>query len=255
MNTAVLRQEDISFQATLYESQNLVRRWLHNSRREWVMKTLESISPSRCKYLEVGIGCGIYTKEMSMRGWVTAIDINELFVKEANRLSNVKAQVADIMETRFPARHHVAVCSEVIEHIPDSLKALRNIRASLNSQGYLILTTPNSYSTMEIFARLLAFGPIVKLARLIYGESVDDLGHINRLTRHQLRDQIEKAGFTVIRQNNIGLYIPVIAEFGGRPGLALSQWLATWMAQSPLLSNLLWTQCWLLRKRKGESHV
>ena len=162
-------------------------------------------------------------------------------------MRNVIAHVADITTTSLAPIHDIAVCSEVLEHVPDSRSSLKNIYSSLKPGGYLVLTTPNSYSTMELTARLLAFGPVVKLAKLVYGEPVDDLGHINRMTRQQLQDQIHASGFEVIRQDNVAFYLPLIAEFGGHCGASICQWLAKRLERSPL-SSLLWTQCWLLRR-------
>ncbi|PIQ12137.1 MAG: hypothetical protein COW70_10880 [Hydrogenophilales bacterium CG18_big_fil_WC_8_21_14_2_50_58_12] len=246
--TAELRQGNIAFQANLYESQNPVRRWLHNTRREWVMHMFEKIAPPQANFLEIGIGCGIYTVAMAKHGNVTAVDINQDFVDAASAIPRVSATRADIMTHKFFPTHDIAVCSEVIEHIPDSLTALRNIRTGIKPNGYLILTTPNSYSTMELFARLLSIKWVVRLARAIYGESVDDLGHINRMTRGQLQAQIKEAGFIVVNRTDRGLYIPILAEFGGVTGARISHWLARRFRRSPILSNLLWTQCWLLQR-------
>ena len=250
MSVAELRQEHIDFQSNLYESSNPTRRWLHNARRNWVMRALNQVSPSQPHYYEIGIGCGIYTNLMAQRGKVFAVDINPSFVDAANAMPNVVAQVADITKDAFDPVHDVALCSEVLEHVPDSASALKNIFASLKPGGYLVLTTPNSYSTVELTARLLSFGPIVKLARWIYGESVDDLGHINRMTRTQLRTQIDAAGFEVIRQENIAFYIPGVAEFMGETGTRICQWFAQALAGTRL-SGLLWTQCWVLRRPKA----
>lgn len=245
--SSVLHQEDIAFQSNLYQSSNPTRRWLHNVRREWIFQTIEQLRMSHATFLEVGIGCGIYTGWLAARGKVTAIDINSSFVDAANQISGVQATVSDITRDRFPSVHDLALCSEVLEHVPDSSSALKNIYASLKPGGYLVLTTPNSYSTVELTARLLAYGPIVKLARKIYGESVDDLGHINRMTHDQLKTQILTAGFTVVRQTDIALYLPVVGEFFGAAGLSFCQWLARRLRGSSL-SWLLWTQCWVLRK-------
>lgn len=245
--TSALRQEDIAFQSNLYESSNPTRRWLHNVRREWVFQTIDQTRMSQATFLEIGIGCGIYTDWLAKRGRVTALDINESFVAAANLLPNVKACVADITAESFPPIHDLALCSEVLEHVPDSASALKHIYASLKPGGYLVLTTPNSYSTVEMTARLLAYSPVVKLARKIYGESVDDLGHINRMTHAQLKAQIDAAGFAVVRQTDLALYLPVVGEFFGEAGLKFCQWLAKRL-RGTSWSGLLWTQCWLLRK-------
>lgn len=247
MSATDLRQEDIGFQTNLYESKNPTRRWIHNVRRNWVFKAIEEVSPNQPHFLEIGIGCAIYTKHLALKGSVFAVDINVDFVKAANSIHNVEARIADITRDAFAPLHDVALCSEVLEHVPDSASALKNIFSSLRPGGHLVLTTPNSYSTVELTARLLSFGPIIKLARIVYGEAVDDLGHINRMTRHQLRQQIEAAGFEVVRQDNVAFYLPVIAEFMGMTGTKVCQWLACKLERTPL-ADLLWTQCWVLRR-------
>lgn len=248
MSAGELRQADIAFQSNLYESGNPTRRWLHNTRRQWVMDAIDSSAPSDPRFLEIGCGCGIYTAHMSGLGHVRALDINPDFVAAANRLPNVEASVADIQEFDSPPVYDIAVCSEVIEHIPDSTRALANIYHALKPGGRLILTTPHSYSTMEIFARLLAFRPVVALARMVYGEAVDDLGHINRLTRRQLREQIESVGFSLVHHTSRALYLPLIAEIGGAAGARLAKKIELQLRGSKLLSQFLWTQCWLLEK-------
>lgn len=246
---ATLKQGDIEFQANLYESQNPTRNWLHNARRKWVMNRLESLSHPYTNFLEIGIGCGVYTEWMAQRGYVTGLDINEDFVHAASFLRNVTARVADITTTTdYEESFDVALCSEVIEHISDSPAALSNIFRALKSGGHLILTTPNSYSTMEIFARMLSYKPVAALARRIYGEPVQDLGHINRLTRAQLAQQILASGFEIVARDDIALYLPILSEFFGRTGERICRWAARHLAQSDLLSHLLWTQCWVLRK-------
>ena len=249
MQQAVLKQGDIAFQSNLYASQNATRNWLHNARRSWVMQQLDARSYPYSNFLEVGIGCGIYTEWMAQRGYVTGLDINEDFVVAASYLSKVTARVADITTTKdYNDEFDIALCSEVIEHISDSQAALNNIFRALKPGGQLILTTPNGYSTMELFARLLSFKPVAALARLIYREPVTDLGHINRLTRNQLAGQIEEAGFEVVIRKDVALYIPVISEFGGKAGARICKWVAQQFSRSAVLSHLLWTQCWVLRK-------
>ena len=246
--TASLKQADIGFQANLYESKNPTRNWLHNVRRSWIIKRLDRFARGEPSFFEVGIGCCVYTEILAKRGQVFAVDINESFVAAANRIPSVEASVSDICLESLPIAADVALCSEVLEHVPDSASALKNIYSSLKPGGYLILTTPNSFSTVELVARLLKFKPIVAFAKFVYGESVDDLGHINRMTRGQLEKQILDAGFEIVEQDNIALYLPAIAEFSGNLGVRLAQFLAKMMAASTWMSHLLWTQCWVLKR-------
>jgi SAM-dependent methyltransferase len=248
-----LKQSDPAFQAQLYASANPTRRWLHATRRAWLMGAFERYCPRQnAQILEVGIGCAIHTRAISPRGEVFAVDINPDFVALANRIQNVRAVQADITQPGFASRHDyenradIAICSEVLEHVADSRTALQNIHAALLPGGFLILTTPNAWSTLEVAARFLDLPFIARLARAIYGESVDALGHINRMTRRQLLEQIRDTGFEVIETTDTGFYLPFVAEFGGMFGQKICQALATWLSRS-FLHGLCWTQCWVLQ--------
>ncbi|CAK8723080.1 Methyltransferase type 11 domain-containing protein [Candidatus Electrothrix aarhusensis] len=245
-----LKQHDFEFQENLYEISNPTRGWLHSRRREWVSQAIEKYS-SQCqqvKYLEIGLGCGVYTKIISKKGIVTAIDINEDFVERASRLENVSARVADIQSTSFEPIYDVALCSEVIEHLSDSEITIKHIYLSLKPGGYLILTTPNKYSTVELAARILTIPYLRRFIQKLYKEPVDDLGHINRLTQRKLKEQICNAKFSIVHQENLAFYLPVIGEFGGSVGLSICKTFERIINVMPVFSWLLWTQCWVLQK-------
>lgn len=245
---SLLQQHDIAFQANLYESKNPTRRWLHTRRREWILDAVRKYAPRNGSFLEIGIGCGIYTRELARIGQVSAFDINQQFVTDVNVIPNVSASVGDIQTLELDPVYDLAICSEVIEHIPDSVTALKNIWNSLKPGAMLILTTPNKYSSVELVARLLGISAVASIVQKIYKEPVDDLGHINRLTQSGLRRQITAAGFDVLEHENLAFYMPGIGEFGGSPGLSLCQLLERIIRPVPVLSWLLWTQCWVLRK-------
>ncbi|MEN9486305.1 MAG: hypothetical protein RJB37_4185 [Pseudomonadota bacterium] len=190
MEADKLGQGDIAFQANLYESANPSRRWLHGGRRAWVTGAIQRFARRRgTRFLEIGIGCGLYTAEMARLGPVLAIDINPGFVAAVAGLENVEARVEDVTSLSLRPSYDVAVCSEVIEHLPGSQRALANISQALRPGGVLILTTPHAYSTAELFARLLVFPLVRGIVRRLYAEHVEDLGHINRLTRAALLGQ------------------------------------------------------------------
>lgn len=248
--TQALKQEDVHFQANLYSSANPTRRWLHQSRRNWILSKLDEIPESSAKSaIEIGIGCGIFTEHLSrLFGSVSAVDINQEFVEKVTMLPRVTAYFADILHFEEEARYDAALCSEVIEHISDSSAALRNIYRALKPGGVLILTTPHRYSTMEIFARALSFRPVVWLAQRVYGEAVADLGHINRLSRRQLQGQISSAGFEIAESFDCGLYLPILAETCGEMGRRIAEKIEQKFRCGNLTSQLLWTQCHVLRK-------
>ncbi len=244
-----LRQGDVAFQAQLFEARNPTRRWLHTSRRDWVVRAIDANLPGpAAKVLEVGVGAGLFTRHLSERSCeVLAVDINRTFLRAVADLPGVTTREADLA-TLEVSGFDLALCSEVLEHLPPdrSQMALDRLFAALRPGGVLVLTTPQSYSTMELFARMLGNPLALALARKLYG-TVDELGHTNRLTRGALRRQLDKAGFSVLEQHLSGLYLPVVAELGGRPGQKLSAMLAAGLGHVPVLSGSLWHQCYVLQ--------
>jgi SAM-dependent methyltransferase len=248
--TARPGQEDIAFQAKLYDDPNPTRRGLHRARRAWVEAELARLLGPETVVLEVGVGCGIFTRFLSdHQASIIAVDINQAFLDGVEDLNGVVVKNADATYDLGYRDIDVALCSEVIEHVPPSRSQamLDQFHASLKPGGILILSTPQRYATVELMARLFKFAPVLWLARKIYG-TAEELGHINLLTRGQLRAQIVKAGFVIEHEALFGFYLPGIAEVGGRPGAALLQALGKLIAAIPVLRGLIWTQAYRLRR-------
>jgi 2-polyprenyl-3-methyl-5-hydroxy-6-metoxy-1,4-benzoquinol methylase len=250
MTSAVARQEDVAFQANLYTDPNPTRRGLHQTRRDWVQDQFTRRIRKGTRVLEVGIGCGIFTRALSdLDADVTALDINPAFVAGVAHLKGVDAKVADATKPLPAKDQDVAICSEVLEHVPpsQSIAMLNAIRDALHQDGTLILTTPQSFATVELMARLFRFKPILELARRLYG-TADELGHINLLSASALKRQITKAGFTIEQEVRFGFYLPVIAEFGGEAGRSFLLAMEKLLVRVPFVRGLLWTQAYVLRR-------
>ena len=245
-------QADVEFQRQLYEDKNPTRRGLHRSRRDWVLDQALQMTKKGDRVLEVGVGCGVFTEALSEAGReVSAVDINPAFLDNVAPLSNVHIHLKDATKPLELGRHDLAICSEVLEHVsPESSVAmLKTLAGSLRSGGVLILTTPQSFSTVEIAARLFKFPPILALARRLYGHA-EELGHINLLTVGQIRRQFDEAGLEVVSHRRFGMYLPILAEFGGVAGSKVLRMLERAIRQVPVLRGLLWTQGWVLRSTR-----
>jgi 2-polyprenyl-3-methyl-5-hydroxy-6-metoxy-1,4-benzoquinol methylase len=142
------------------------------------------------------------------------------------------------------------LCTEVIEHIEDSAAALRGMRRLLKPGGVLVLSTPQRYSPLELAAKIAFLPGVIQLVRRIYREPVLETGHINLMTARTVQRQLQSAGFEIAEQHRTGMYLPLVAEFGGEQGLRFLQWLARTLAGGAG-SNLLWTQYYVAR---GTAH-
>lgn len=239
--------DTLDLQETIYNSANPTRSWLHRTRRDWIIGALRRAETERGSAIEVGPGSGVYLPTLAAEfSKVTVVDIENAFLENARRLAlehpNIEVLEADITRSPLPeAEFDLVLCSEVIEHISDSPAVLFELRRILRPGGRLILSTPHRWSTLETTARLALKPGFIQITRLIYGEPVFEIGHINLMTRGTLERQLQDAGFDIVEHAATGLYVPLLAEFTGRAGLALEKKLAHWL-QGSVLEQLLWTQ-------------
>lgn len=245
-----LRQEDVEFQARLYNDPIPTRRGLHLDRRAWVVDKLESYGKPGCHALEVGVGCGVFSLEMAMRGFrVSAVDINASFLDHLAGNAQIEPHLLDATKPLGIGQHDLALCSEVLEHVDPagSQGMVDSLFDALRPGGVLILSTPQAYSVVELFSRLFRFGPFLALARKLYGQA-EELGHINLLTASAVERQLRSAGFEIVSATRFGFYLPGVAEFGGEAGWRFLKSAGRVLARIPVLRGLLWTQGWVVRR-------
>lgn len=245
--------ELVQLQETLYKSKNPTRRWLHCSRREWISDKLRTCLPtSRERALEVGPGSGIYLPLLgSIYDEVVGSDIESAYLAHADAqratLPNLKLVLDNICDTALePHSFDCILCTEVIEHIADSRAALQGIRSLLKPGGVLVLSTPQRYSPLELTAKIAFLPGIIDVVRWIYSEPILETGHINLMTAPTVHEQLHEAGFAIEQHHLTGMYLPVIAEFGGQAALRLEQWLEKRLRGTGA-SGLLWTQYYVAR--------
>jgi 2-polyprenyl-3-methyl-5-hydroxy-6-metoxy-1,4-benzoquinol methylase len=242
------KAELLELQRTLYESRNPTRRWLHCTRRDWIIERLTQLAAGRRgAALEVGPGSGVYVPLLArLFERVTVSDVQHAYLDAARVLAaghpNVTVAQDDIRRTTLPAgSFDVVLCTEVIEHIVESRVALAGMRRLLRPGGVLVLSTPQRYSPLEICAKIAFLPGVIGLVRRVYREPTLPTGHVNLMTAGEVRRQLEDAGFEIRESHTSGLYIPALAEAGGEPGRRLAAWLERGLQGGPL-DWLLWTQ-------------
>jgi SAM-dependent methyltransferase len=245
-----LRNDEVAFQARLYSDPIPTRRGLHLGRRDWVNSNLAAYGAAGSRALEVGVGCGVFAVEMAAMGFrVSAVDINPRFLEHLSGNPNIETHFKDGTKPLGIGEHDLALCTEVLEHVaPQSSQDMVNsLYGALRPGGVLILSTPQTYSVVEIISRLFRFGPFLALARKMYGQA-EELGHINLLTAGGVEQQLRSAGFEILVRSRFGFYLPVVAEFGGEAGWRLLEMLGRHLATIPVLRGALWTQGWVARR-------
>lgn len=243
--------ELVELQETLYASRNPTRRWLHCTRRDWIIAALKRRAyENRGRALEVGPGSGIYLPVLAdLYDQVVGIDVETAYLEHAGRLSqrcpNLSLVADDITSSRLePKSFDLILCTEVIEHIANSRAALQGMHRLLRKGGTLVLSTPQRYSPLELTARVAFLPGVIDLVRVIYREPILETGHINLMTERELTDQLSAAGFAVTERHKSGMYLPLVAEFLGNFGLRCEQWLER-ACLGNAFDKFLWTQYYI----------
>ncbi|MGY8635583.1 class I SAM-dependent methyltransferase [Bradyrhizobium sp. 14AA] len=240
----------VSEQWTLYCSSNPTRRWLHGARRAWITDAVRRFAQRKGRAVEIGPGSGIYIpmlKEVFFEVYV--VDCERVYLEpiEARYAEDaaVHIELDDITASRLPEAHFdLVLCSEVVEHIPDSRAAFLHIARILKPGGILVLSTPQRYSFLELTARVALSKWLIWLARLVYRETVLEMGHINLMTDTTVQAQLAAAGLEVIARHKGGLYLPGIAEFLGVFGQRIAARLEC-LIRNTRLDGVLWTQYYI----------
>ena len=128
-------------------------------RRRWLLKELNS-SPS-CKLLDAGCGNGelLIAIKKARKGInsLTGVDISENVIeRNRKRVPGIDFHVLDLEKEALDERFDLIICSEVIEHLLNQRKAMKNLAAMLADYGVLLLTCPTGrvYFTERRFGHL-----------------------------------------------------------------------------------------------------
>ena len=129
-----------------------------SAREKWIETTLQKI-PAGLTILDAGAGFGQYTYWLSSqnKNWnIFSVDVKEEqvadcnnFFKQINR-NNVLFAVGDLTIYRKENTYDLVVCVDVMEHILEDVKVLRNYAASLKQGGMLIISTPSDQGGSDV---------------------------------------------------------------------------------------------------------
>ncbi len=153
---------------------------------KWTVKKF--VSFLKGDILEVGCGIGNFTTTLKEYGNVWAIDINENYVKQTAQSANDNTNVGlgNIEKGKYFFKNQkfdCIVCLNVLEHIRDDKRALKNMSELLKADGFLILLVP-AYD-------------------FLYGEIDKSIGHFRRYNKNQLKSMLEDMGFKIIKSRVI----------------------------------------------------
>jgi SAM-dependent methyltransferase len=150
----------------------------HELRERLLLDVFLSASPGR-QVLNGGAGQGTLSRKLAELGFdVTSTDVSPAAVELLRHTGSGRAVEADLTSLPFELESFdAAVLGEVLEHVEEDRRALREVHRVLRPNGVLALSVP---------ADPRLFGPSDVWA-----------GHVRRYTRPELLDTCSAAGFTV----------------------------------------------------------
>ena len=174
----------------------------------------------------IDIGCGVGTLSLFFAKYSTfvlgldvasdAIEIAEQ-AKKANNVPNVKFINSEVRAKL--GSFDLALCTEVIEHVPDEAAFLQTISHLLTPDGVLFLSTPSSDNFLTKVGYFAGFDARV--------------GHLRRYTEESLTALLHQHGFRVIKIRSVeGL--PRMLLFTTRLGLLIK------LIRGPLIPAFHW---------------
>lgn len=128
-----------------------------------VEKGLQILGKMRGKSLSIGILSLTEAELLEKAGFENTIcDISPKAIEYAHS-RGFKAIECDIVNSIPPGKYDFVFCFEVLEHLTNPLKALDNLKSTLNTNGVLIISVPNEF---HFFRRI---GILFGIKSLMFG--------------------------------------------------------------------------------------
>ena len=153
--------------------------------------------PFKGRYLDIGCGSGGVLYFARKEGWeVKGIEISPQYAEYVRKRLNIEVDVADFLQYEYAGeKFDLVSLRHVLEHLPDSLLAMRKIYELLKDEGYAHFEFPNIQSASHRIKRFLAY---TRMYHKKYNSTYFP-GHCNEFSRKAFINLLDKTGFQLIR--------------------------------------------------------
>jgi SAM-dependent methyltransferase len=133
----------------------LLRSWhIRKALRQW-----EKENRGERNILDAGSGFGQYDFYLANRNknWkIKGVDVKQEQIDDCNNffsrtgLNNVGFEVADLTRFSEPDKYDLILCVDVMEHIEEDVKVLKNYYKSMKKGGMLLVSTPSDQGGSDV---------------------------------------------------------------------------------------------------------
>ncbi len=161
-----------------------------------IIKTIKPFLTKEKNILDIGCGSGTLDFYLSSRcNYIKGIDISTKAINTCKysaqnlKITNTEFQVAIFPETLIEKENFdIVLCIEIIEHVAEERKAIKNINKYLKKGGIAIISVPS------ISAPLYKLGLTKKFDQRV--------GHIRRYSSIRLKKLLKEASFKILKEKN-----------------------------------------------------
>ncbi|MBI5682436.1 MAG: class I SAM-dependent methyltransferase [Deltaproteobacteria bacterium] len=159
------------------------------------LKTLNDLSHKKGRLLDVGCAEGLFLELSRKDGWdVNGTEISSFAVKYGKDKISLNILQGELIDIGFPDKSFDAVTMwHVLEHAPNPIVVLNEVRRILKDDGIFIMAIPNLNNILSQWAYRL-----VKGKRMHLFNPEDRELHLYHFTPDTIRLAIGKAGFRVM---------------------------------------------------------
>lgn len=172
------------------------------------LKNLKNRFQRDLRILDIACNDGYLAQIYSKYGSVSGVDLNEEAVKKAKE-SGIDAVVGDVFEidTIFSEKKFdVVIAGDIIEHVFDTDLFLKKIYSVLDTNGTVLLSTPNLVSLGRRIMTLFGKNPFCEFSARKDGINV---GHIRYYTFKDMEEQLKETGFSLIKTEADTTNLPI----------------------------------------------
>ena len=143
----------------LFESKNPILRKLEVMRLKKMIK-LSNIKPGQ-KLLDLGCGEGYFISLLPNNIEIVGLDISKIALKRAKKIlkskNNITLQFGNALSTGLSDKSFdIITCSEVLEHVPEPKKIIKEIFRLLKDDGTAVISVPDE-NRIKLIMRIIKF--------------------------------------------------------------------------------------------------
>lgn len=148
-------------ESTLFESKNFVLRYVETLRLKTIVD-MAKISEDD-SVLDLGCGEGYCLTVIPKAKKIVGIDISRVALERAKELiaeRNIDATLkfGDAQDLRLEGGFDKILCSEVLEHVPDPERVMKNIYSLLNPNGLIVVSVPDELRIRRMMSLIKKLG-------------------------------------------------------------------------------------------------